>query len=153
MDILCKDGTALDLKTTRWMTLPKLTSFSNALQVNINTQLLPEVCAVEVNRLFIQYVDMSGPTKCRKCNTTVQMIDGQLLCPKCLAAPREAHLGARLVEIPMMGEEEVKEFVERKVGILSEAMRTGVLPEAEPSWLCNYCSSLSRCEEGMSFLG
>jgi CRISPR/Cas system-associated exonuclease Cas4 (RecB family) len=148
-DIVYKDGTLLDLKTTRWMVPDRLPYGSHQLQVNIYAYLLKHL-GREINRLFIQYVDMSGPTKCRKCNVTVEMVGEQLLCPKCLAAPRGAHLGAHLVEIPIMGEEEVEQIIEERVTILRGAMEGGAVPPADPSFLCGYCASISRCEEGMA---
>jgi hypothetical protein len=133
------------------MTPSRLPYGSHQLQVNIYAYLLRQL-GREVNRLFIQYVDMSGPTKCRKCNVPVERIDGNNVCPKCLSAPREAHLGALLIEIPMMDDEEVKSHIETRVGVLRGAMDSGAIPEGEPGFLCNYCPSLLLCPEGMSYV-
>ncbi len=152
IDQLYKDGVLTDFKTTRWMVLSKLPYGSHSLLVNIYAHLLRQK-SIDVKRMFIQYVDMSGPTKCRKCKVPVQLIDNVLVCPRCLTAIKDAHLGAALVEIPFMNEEDIAEQIKTRVNILSQAMRTQVAPPAEPSFLCSYCgeSSSFRCPEGASY--
>ena len=150
-DALYADGTLLDFKTTRWMIPDRLPYGSHELQVNIYAHLL-RLAGKKVERLFIQYVDMSGPTKCRKCNVVVEKVGDQLLCPKCLAAPRGAHLGALLVEVPMQDEASLEELIKTRVGLLRAAMEGGAQPPAEPSFLCQYCNNTLSCPEGMAFL-
>ena len=68
-DIIYNNGTVIDLKTTRWMKTANLPYGSHEIQVNIYAQLMREM-GLEVKDLYIQYIDLSGPTKCRKCKLT-----------------------------------------------------------------------------------
>ncbi len=93
---------------------------------------------------------MSGPTKCRKCRRPVRPDgEGNLVCPNCGNSPKDAHLGAYLVEIPLMPEEEVDHYIARRRDILVNALEDGVAPIGEPGWLCaGYCPFLEMCPEG-----
>jgi hypothetical protein len=106
----------------------------------------------EVNSLAIQYIDMSGPTKCRSCKVPLRAINEpdyplRLACPKCGSEPKNAHLGTYLVEIPMMSEESVVDFITTRKDQILEAMESGEAPLGEPSFLCNYCSYRESCSE------
>ena len=131
--------------STRWLYPSKLPYGSHALQVNIYAWLLRKM-GREVNQLQIQYIDMSGPTKCRKCRVSVRMFNGELKCPSCLQYVNGAHLGAVLVEVPLMEEREIEELVASRRDRLQLALALGEPPEREPGFLCAYCSHYEICQ-------
>jgi CRISPR/Cas system-associated exonuclease Cas4 (RecB family) len=139
-----KLGRILDYKTTRWLTPSRLPYGSHATQVNYYAVLLREMGYL-VSSAAIQYIDLSGPTKCRKCNKTYQPIDGQLRCPKCFATNGEAHTGAALFEIPLWDHEQTKGEILAKIANLQKAIDDGIAPEREPGFLCDYCPWLEKC--------
>ena len=145
-DVVYKDGRVVDWKSTRWMYPDKLPYGSHALQVNIYAELLRQQ-GRPVESLAIQYIDMSGPTKCRKCKQVVVPQNGDLVCPVCGDAPKGAHRGAILKEIPMLAPREIKELIEERGGALNMALESGLVPDAEPGYLCAYCSFTVRCPE------
>lgn len=144
-DVVYKDGRIVDYKSTRWIYPDKLPYGSHTLQVNIYAHLLRKM-GRQVKSLAIQYIDVSGPTKCRSCKRVVRMnAEGELACPKCGNQPRGAHLGAVLVPVPLMSEWEIEKFIDDRRGILEMALEAGMLPEAEPSFLCDYCEYQEEC--------
>ena len=138
-DVVYKDGRLVDFKTSRWLYPSNLPYGSHALQVNIYAHLLRQM-GREVKSMAIQYIDLSGPTKCRSCKTNVRMIEGVLACPKCGRSPTGAHLGAVLVEVAPMSKREIERYVASSVKELEQALKTGREPQAEPSYLCAYCA-------------
>lgn len=144
-DIVYEDGRLVDLKYTRWMYIDKLPYGSHTLQVNIYGWMLRKM-GRKIDRLQIQYIDASGPTKCRKCRLAVRMIGGMLACPKCGAAPKGAHLGVYLVDIPVMTDEEVLYHIKDRKDNLEAALAMGMPPEREPGFLCGYCPHLDTCQ-------
>lgn len=155
-DVVYKaDGRVIDYKTTRWLNPSKLPYGSHELQVNIYAHLLRGM-GKSTGDLFIQYIDMSGPTKCRTCKLPVRPEkDGRLTCPRCGTEPRNAHLGAYLIEVNKYDEEEIKELVEERRGALEFAFDMDSKPDAEPGFLCAYCPhwEYGDCEEGKAELG
>lgn len=143
-DIVYKDGRLVDIKTTRWLYPSKIPYGSHALQVNIYAYLLGKM-GRPVNRLQIQYLDLSGPTKCRACKVPVMYIEGEFKCPNCNKFFSNAHLGAMLVDIPMMGYEEIKQTIEERRNELQTAMSAGLPPAKEAGFLCSYCSFKELC--------
>jgi CRISPR/Cas system-associated exonuclease Cas4 (RecB family) len=149
-DLVYKDGRLVDLKFTRWMYVDKLPYGSHALQVNIYAWMLRQM-GRKINRLQIQYIDASGPTKCRKCKVAVRNIDGILTCPKCYAAnpaapaPKGAHLGVYLVDIPVMSDRQIADAIQTRKANLQAALAMGMQPEAEPGFLCAYCAHADKC--------
>ena len=146
-DIVYKDGRIVDNKFTRWIFPSKLPYGSHATQVNIYAHLLRKM-GREVTKLQIQYVDASGPTKCRKCKVPVRAYDGILKCPNCENIIANAHLGAVLVDIPMWSEEEVEAYITESKENLLGALALGLPPEKEPGFLCAYCPSVGVCQPG-----
>ena len=139
-DVVYKNGRVTDLKTSRWLYPSKLPYSSHALQVNIYAWMLRGM-GREVNQLQIQYIDMSGPTKCRACRVPVRKIDGVIKCPTCLKTPSGAHLGAMLVNIDLMTDEEVESRILERKEHLDASIQMGLAPEPEPGYLCPYCPS------------
>jgi hypothetical protein len=144
-DVVYKDGRVLDFKFTRWMYLDKLPYGSHALQVNVYGWMLRQM-GRPVRRLQIQYIDASGPTKCRSCKVPVRMTNGALVCPKCMALLRNAHLGAYLIDVPVLSDSEVLEAIQERKETLENAIALGLAPEREPGFLCGYCASYERCQ-------
>jgi len=144
-DIVYKDGRLVDLKFTRWMYIDKLPYGSHSLQVNIYAWMLRQM-GRKIDRLQIQYIDASGPTKCRKCRLPVRMVGGELACPKCLSAPKGAHLGVYLVDIPVLTDEEVLYHIQGRKDNLEAALAMGMAPAREPGFLCSYCAHLDTCQ-------
>ena len=146
-DVVYKDGRVLDFKYTRWIIPEKLPYGSHETQVNIYAHLLRR-SGREVNRLQIQYVDASGPTKCRKCKVPVRFTDGAFKCPKCEIVFPSAHLGAVLVDIPIWSDQEVEEFIRSRKDMLLGALELGLPPDKEPGFLCSYCPNVEVCQPG-----
>jgi hypothetical protein len=152
-DVIYKDGRLVDFKTTRWIYPNKLPYGSHAKQINIYAHLLRKM-GHPVTSLAVQYIDMSGPTKCRKCRRAYRSdIQGNLSCPVCGGTTKNAHLGAVLIEIPMEPEEEIEEYIRWKSEELQVALETGIAPPVKPSFLCNYCDHVDGCPEGRQQVG
>ncbi|MCB2146606.1 MAG: PD-(D/E)XK nuclease family protein [Deltaproteobacteria bacterium] len=143
-DIVYKNGTILDFKTTRWLSPEKLPYGSHELQVNIYAWMLRGM-GQPTNELKIQYVDMSGPTKCRKCRVPVREVLGEIVCPKCLNAPKGAHLGALTVDVPVMSDDHVENIISPRIKTLIQSIADLTPPDPEPSWLCEYCAHREKC--------
>ena len=121
-----------DSKTKRWIKPSQLHSEEHAAQVNIYRHLDGSDGGMQ-----IQYIDMSGPSKCRACKVTMRLIDGEVQCPKCGYSGKENHLGAVLVDIDPI--EDIEGLINERVGILQEALDSEIAPRAEPGWICGYC--------------
>ncbi len=113
-DIVYTNGRLCDNKTDPLALSSKLPYGSHELQVNIYAFMLRQM-GHEVKSLAIQYLDMSGPTKCRSCRVPVEMHDGAIACPKCGNTPKDAHLGVALVEVPIMTDVEVLDVIHDKI--------------------------------------
>ncbi len=142
----------VDYKTTRWLKPANLPYGSHEVQVNIYSYLMREN-GFEVDSAAIQYIDLSGPTKCRECKLPVVPKPDGLACPNCGFYPRGAHLGAVLYEVNLMHPDEIKAFVEQRRDALRLSLDLDDPPEAEPSFLCSYCKFLDQCPDGLRHLG
>jgi len=98
-----------------------------------------------VDRLQIQYFDASGPSKCRRCRVPVRMFEGELKCPNCFQFVPGAHLGAVLVDVPLMRDEDIEVYTNERRNELKNAMLLGMPPAKEPGFLCAYCASIDKC--------
>jgi CRISPR/Cas system-associated exonuclease Cas4 (RecB family) len=143
-DIVYKDGRIVDIKSTRWLMPAKVPYGSHVLQVNIYAYLLRKM-GRQVTSLQIQYIDASGPSKCRKCRLPVRMYQGELRCPSCGQVVRGAHLGALLVDVDLLSDEEILERIQERKENLENALAMGIAPEKEPGYLCSYCAHLEKC--------
>jgi CRISPR/Cas system-associated exonuclease Cas4 (RecB family) len=145
MDVY-RDGNIVDFKTTRWLTPSKLPYGSHAMQVNIYAEMM-RTMGHEVNKLFVQYIDMSGPTKCKTCKHMFEPDEtGYLACPRCRREFSGAHAGAELIEIDMYPREEVQTYVNERRDCLTSSLKSGEAPEKEPSFLCDYCAFKEVCQ-------
>ena len=146
-DAVYKDGVLEDFKTSRWLYPQYLPYGKHEEQTNIYAQMLREM-GHEINQIFIQYIDMSGPTKCRSCKVQVEMReDGGLACPMCGTTPKNAHLGALRYEINVWTEEQVTNHTIQRRDVLQQALDTNIAPNGEPDWLCKYCGHTDICPE------
>ena len=148
-DIVYKDNRVVDLKSTRWVYPEKLPYGSHSLQVNIYAHMLRSM-GRSPQQLFIQYIDVSGPTKCRKCKVPVQMFDAQLKCPNCFQFVKGAHLGAIMVQVPLMDPHQVEAYVSERKETLEASLFLGSEPERETGYLCAYCSHRAVCSPEIS---
>lgn len=147
-DVVYSDGRIVDYKSTRWMIPSRLPYGSHNIQVNIYAEMLRQM-GREVASLAIQYIDMSGPYKCKSCKIVYEPDNhGHLFCPTCGASNPEAHTGVCLVEIPIMDSEEIKALIVERRDILNSALESGQPPERETGWLCNYCNHTAICSQG-----
>jgi CRISPR/Cas system-associated exonuclease Cas4 (RecB family) len=151
VDLYYENGDLIDFKTTRWLDPAKLPYGEHETQVNVYAWML-ESTGKKVDRLFIQYLDMSGPTKCRKCKVPLRMSDGVLACPQCGNTPKLAHLGTALYEIEKMSKEDIEAEILPRRDALANAINNDEVPEANPTWLCRYCAHVDRCPEGQEFI-
>jgi len=142
----------VDYKTTRWLKLANLPYGSHQVQINIYAYLLREN-GHDVDSAAIQYIDLSGPTKCREHKLPVIPVPDGLACPTCGFYPRGAHRGAVLYEVDLMHPDEIKVFVEQRRDALRLSLDLDQEPDAEPSYLCGYCSFLDDCPTGLMHLG
>jgi len=149
VDRLYHDGVLLDYKTTRWLIPSRLPYGSHELQVRMYANML-EKMGKPVKRAFIQYVDLSGPTKCTngtkwaKCNSLVVYQDGQYICPKCGKDFPDGHLGAYRVEVSL--KKDIDDVMTKSRDALITAIKTMTPPYPERGWLCSYCQYNSTCE-------
>jgi CRISPR/Cas system-associated exonuclease Cas4 (RecB family) len=144
-DVVYKNGTIVDFKTTRWMKPNNLPYGSHAKQVNVYAAML-RAQGREVKRAFIQYIDLSGPSKCTTCKgPTAPGEDGVMQCKRCGRLLPNAHTGAHLVEIELEPENMIAEWIETRKKILEMSLDAEATPEAEPSFLCDYCAFREKC--------
>lgn len=156
-DGIVGQGAILDLKTTRWLDPTKgLPYGSHQQQVNTYALMWNQKWAEllgengrddEPMAKFgqIQYIDMSGPTTCRRCRKALRRIDGEYTCPSCGGVNPKGHLGATIVEFHIDGSEEFVQSIRLRAGMLRDAIETGNPPEAEPGWICSYCGFTQYC--------
>jgi CRISPR/Cas system-associated exonuclease Cas4 (RecB family) len=143
---LYRDGVILDLKSTRWLTPSRLPYGSHAMQVNIYAEMM-RTLGHEVNALYVQYLDMSGPTKCKVCKALFVPDDtGYLSCPRCKREYSGAHMGAELIEIEQYPREEVQQYINERRDYLTSSLETMEAPLQEASFLCGYCSFKEICQ-------
>lgn len=124
-----------DTKTKRWMNLSQNISPENKRQINMY-----RVMRGQQDDMYIQSIDMSGPSKCRKkeCGrATMQMINGVIQCPKCGNTSKEFHLGA--VITPVEVQQDTPYFIAQRYDALNDALCQNKAPDAEPGWMCGYC--------------
>lgn len=136
--------TITDFKTTRWINPRKLPYGNHIDQLNYYKALF-ENNGKKAHQLHVQYIDMSGPSICRKCRVPLQLTGGLPTCPKCGKVISKGHLGAVIVNVPIKDKEEVVAEITDKRQALEYALKEKAPPEGEPSWLCNYCPH-NECE-------
>jgi len=150
-DLYYKNGTVVDLKTKRWVDATMPVSEHHEWQVRMYGYMLKKA-GYKVNRLRIQYVDLAGPSKCRK-HKSIPLVydDGLWLCRPCNKRDARWHGGAILVEVEIPPDNMVEEYIKARKGALANAMEKKEAPAAEVGWLCSYCPHSAypdKCYEG-----
>jgi hypothetical protein len=135
VDAIYEDGHVEDAKTTRWMKVNNLPYGSHEEQINMYNAMIDE----PTQDLQIQMIDLSGPTKCRKCSVLYQLIDGMAQCPNCGGMTKNAHLGAALVDVSASDPAYMRDVIEERAELIQNALDTGKEPDPEPGFLCGYC--------------
>lgn len=139
-------GILVDFKTTRWLMPDRLPYGDHEKQVNVYRWLL-ENNGYPVNQMFLHYIDLSGPTKCRSCKLPlVKKVDG-FYCPVCGKFDRNGHHGTAMVRVNIELVEEIEEFVLSRKQALEEAIQTGTPPQSDAGFLCNYCQFSQSCPD------
>jgi CRISPR/Cas system-associated exonuclease Cas4 (RecB family) len=138
--------TIVDYKTTRWLKKAYLPYGDHEMQVNIYRWLL-KGNGYEVDRMFLHYIDLSGPSKCRSCKVPLIEEGGIFLCPVCGKPNKNGHHGTALVEVPMEVLSDIDEYVMTRKEILESAVESKEAPEGEPGFLCNYCQFKDICPD------
>lgn len=146
-DVVYTSGRIVDYKTTRWLVPAKLPYGSHVTQVNIYAAMLRSQGRT-VTSAAIQYIDLTGATKCRQCKLPYEPSEnGYPACPQCHNSVPSAHLGGALVEVPLEDDATVSNWIAMREKTLSLSLETNTLPDAEVGFLCNYCSHKSSCLE------
>jgi len=139
-----KTGVISDLKTTRWIIPAKLPYASHSIQVNMYAYMMKQL-GYKVTGMNIQYLDVSGATKCRRCKVVAQWYKGELRCPNCFELLTNAHLGAVIIDVDY--DPSVPALFEQKRKELKTCLEMEALPDAEPSYLCEYCLHTEMCNK------
>ena len=140
IDAITPNGDIIDFKTIRWMRPKNLPYGYHREQV----QIYQNIEGLD-GELFIQYVDVSGPTRCRNCHVAMRLIDGEVTCPSCGYISNDGHLGGLVKRV--LQKDRSDETGLRTI-LLEQALDQNTIPDAEPGWGCRYCQFINRCPEG-----
>jgi CRISPR/Cas system-associated exonuclease Cas4 (RecB family) len=144
-DIVYKNGRLVDFKTTRWLMKNKLPYGSHVRQLNVYAALL-RAQGREVTSAAIQYIDLSGPTKCTSCKgPTEPDAGGVMVCTRCGKTLPNGHPGVAMVEVELEDDATVAEWINTRRKILEMALESRISPDPDPSYLCDYCAFAQRC--------
>jgi len=139
-----KTKTLVDYKTTRWLKKAYLPYGDHTRQVNVYRWLLTNN-GYEVDKMFLHYIDLSGPSKCRSCKIPLIEQSGIFLCPICGKLVKGGHHGTAMVEVPV--DIDTESFIRRRKEILDNAYVNNQPPAGDPSFLCEYCQFNSICPD------
>ena len=139
----------VDHKTTRWLTPSKLPYGDHERQVNIYRWML-EGNGHDVSSMYLHYIDMSGPSKCRSCRLPLVEETGMMVCPVCGKGYPDAHHGTAMLPVRFDLIQDTEEFVLSRKEMLETAVETGNPPESDAGFLCNYCQFRDVCPDSKS---
>ena len=142
----------VDHKTTRWLKKANLPYGDHEKQVNIYRWLL-ENNGFEVDRMFLHYIDMSGPSKCRSCKLPLIEEAGIMVCPVCGKPNRNGHHGTAMLPVPIELMSEIEEFVLTRKEALEKSLEEGIPPQSDAGYLCNYCQFRGICPDSQAIEG
>lgn len=149
-DVVYHNGRLVDYKTTRWLQIAKLPYGSHVKQLNIYAAMLRSM-GREITSAAIQYIDMSGPSKCSKCRGPVAPDEGGVMvCTRCGHSLPSWHPGVAIVEVELEDDKMVAEWIQTRLAILQLSVEQNVMPEAEPSYICDYCSFREQCMKAVN---
>jgi len=136
-----ENGVLRDTKTTRWMKVERLPYGNHKDQVLLYAAMLREM-GETVKRVFINYIDLSGPSRCPYC----KQYSRDCTCNR----PHNGHNGFYPYEVEFdkvaLDEALDKAFV--RAQLLQTALNTGQPPKRPARyWLCDYCDFSERCWE------
>ena len=124
----------IDYKTTRWLVRSKLPYGEHGKQVNIYRWMLEQMHPDIQFDMRVQYIDLSGPTKCRRCKDE---LNSSGVCQTCGKVYDAFHFGAVFIDIER--DEGIGEFIGERVATLGGALAQMSPPPPEKGWLCRYC--------------
>jgi hypothetical protein len=131
--------------TTRWLMKNKLPYGSHVRQLNVYAALL-RAQGREVTSAAIQYIDLSGPTKCSSCKGPCEPDEGGVMvCTRCGKTLPNGHPGVAMVEVELEDDAIVAEWINTRRKLLEMALESNTSPDPDPSYLCDYCAFASRC--------
>lgn len=135
------DGTIEDIKTTRWLQ-PYMLPYGNHLKQILYYAVMLWKSGKPVHKGIIRYVDLSGPSKCRKCKVQ------HSLCQCGAAIPKGAHNGfwAYTVFWTERDFEIAYQEMNTVVHQLQTAIQMNLAPDGTPSWECRYCDFSGQCK-------
>lgn len=130
----------VDYKTAKKISFDRLPYGEHESQLNLYAWLLEQLGHAPIDRLILVYINNNGPTECsgKICKKAkIEYVLGELACPICGRTPKDAHFGAKAIEVPKQPARDIaRMFRDRKMA-LEKAMHDGSLPAGEPSWLCD----------------
>jgi hypothetical protein len=124
----------IDYKTTRWLVKDKLPYGEHARQVNIYRWMLEQSYPHIQFAMRVQYIDLSGPTKCKRCKGD---LNASGVCHTCGKVYESYHFGAVFIDIER--DEGIEAFIHERVTTLGHALEEMSPPPPEKGWLCRYC--------------
>jgi CRISPR/Cas system-associated exonuclease Cas4 (RecB family) len=141
----------VDYKTTRSIKPWGLPYGEHEEQVKIYTLML-RAMGLPVLSAAIQYIDLSGPSKCPYCKQgTLSPGNTTFTCRNCGKDfdNDRLHNGAALYEVELDDKElcEIEQALKARLETLDHALAEKDPPPAEPGWLCRYCTFRSICPQ------
>ena len=139
VDVL-DNGDLFDFKTTRWIKdVTNLPRKEDVAQMNVYKNLLNEE-GYALEKMFLQYIDVTGPPTCRSCGVMMQMQEGVVQCPICHYVDKRQHLGVAIVEAPVYDRDTYLEKINLRRDALLSCLENKIPPEPEPDYYCGFCS-------------
>lgn len=137
-------GLVEDWKTTRSINTDVLPRDSHVRQLNVYAWLLRQN-GQSPSMGRIQYISMSGPTKCRVCSGEIGWEDRK--CTRCGKINKSVcPMGLYRTDVTLWTEEEADRFVRRNSLSLHQSMIDGTPPSDKEVNLCSFCHHEERCK-------
>lgn len=139
----------VDYKTTRYINQDKLPYGNHEDQLRTYAVML-RAMGLPVESAAVQYIDLTGPTRCRYCKTG-QLVPAQeiFICDNCgreWERNATTHDGAAQYEVSLEGLDAWEEVLKHRMKTLSDALENDIPPVGEPSSLCAFCPFRKECE-------
>lgn len=140
----------VDYKTTRYINPANLPYGNHVEQVQYYACILHDM-GLPVEQAFIQYIDLSGPTRCRYCKVgTLDPTPEFYICRNCghewERDDARIHLGAVLVEAELPSMAFIRDRMTERIQTLIGSLAEETLPRGEPGFLCSYCPFREICD-------
>ncbi len=138
----------VDYKTTRSLKPWGLPYGEHEEQVKIYAIMLRKL-GLAVDSAAVQYIDLSGPSKCAYCKTGRLEPGPVYTCRNCGKEwdNDRLHTGALSYEVKLDDREltDIEARLHTRLSTLSQALETQTPPAGEVGWLCNFCPFRARC--------